>query len=420
MGEVVALIPARGGSKGIAKKNLRCVGGVPLLVRSVWHARDCSKISSVYVSTDDPNIAALAKKHGALVIDRPAELANDLASTESVIHHTLEVLRGRGSEVDLVVLLQCTSPFRQPGQLDDAIEQFYRKGCDSMVSVVREHAFFWKSNPSGEGYAPINYDPVARPRRQDVAQFYRETGSFYLFRSAIFEEHGVRLAGRIEAFEVPPHDALEIDEWSDLQQARQQSAQMGEPLRLAGLEALQWLVLDVDGTLTDGTLHLGEDGVEHKRFSLRDGLGIRLWKEAGGKVAIITGENSHAVALRAKKLNVDHLVLGCRDKSAAMLSLQRTTQLANKAFLCMGDDINDLPMADYCALFVAPSDAQTDVLHRADWRTQAKGGQGAVRELIDHLLSRKVQLGGLRPSIPPGGPGNTEAPISTSEINKVA
>ncbi|TPW94057.1 acylneuraminate cytidylyltransferase family protein, partial [Schumannella luteola] len=111
MSEVVAIIPARGGSRGVPSKNLRRVGGVPLVARAVESALAVAAIDRVVVSTDDPEIAEVARARGADVVDRPAELAGDTASSESAIDHTLETLAEHGIEVGVVVFIQATSPF---------------------------------------------------------------------------------------------------------------------------------------------------------------------------------------------------------------------------------------------------------------------------------------------------------------------
>ncbi|MBX7078791.1 MAG: acylneuraminate cytidylyltransferase [Nannocystaceae bacterium] len=383
----VALIPARGGSKGIPRKNLVALAGRPLLVHSIEHARASAAIDRVFVSTDDDEIADVALSAGAEVVRRPAALAGDTASTESAVGHALTSWRAEGLEPTRIVLLQCTSPFRSPGQLDAALAQFDREQCDSMLSVVPFHGFVWQAGPAGA--RPCTYDPAARPRRQDIRDTVLETGSFYVFRTEIFERSGARLGGRIGAFEVPPCDAIDIDEPADLERARAEALRrgLGADIDLASFE---WLVLDVDGTLTDGAMYYGNGGDELKRFDTRDGAGIAAFRRAGGRVALVTGESSPAVLRRAEKLQVDHVVLGCQDKAAALVDLCRRFRVAPQRVLAMGDDLGDLPLVDKVGLFVAPADAQPVVRASADWITQARGGYGAVREVTDRLVRARA------------------------------
>jgi N-acylneuraminate cytidylyltransferase len=380
----VAIIPARGGSKGIPRKNLAPIGGRPLVVHSIAHARKAAGIDRVFVSTDDDEIADVSHAAGAEIVRRPAELAGDTASTESAIEHALACWRAEGWQPDRIVLLQATSPFRGDGQLDRALAEFDRCGCDSMLSVVRFCGFVWRTD--SEGLArPCSYDPGARPRRQEIHDTTLETGSFYVFTRALFEATGARLGGRIATFAVPEHDAIDIDEPADLERARDEARRRGQ-VDLAGFD---WLLLDVDGTLTDGAMYYGEGGDELKRFDTRDGAGIAGFHAAGGRVALFTGEPSLAAARRAEKLAIDHVVTGCKDKAAALVELCERFGIVPERIIAIGDDVNDLPLVGRVGMFVAPADARPEVRAAADWITTANGGHGAVRELADRLVAAR-------------------------------
>ena len=162
-GEVVAVIPARGGSKGVPGKNLKRVGGVPLVGRAVATARAAERIDRVVVSTDDDEIAAVAREWGAEVVERPAELAGDAASSESALLHALGVLAERGVETRILVFVQATSPFIDPDDLDDAVGRVEQGHESSVFSAVESWGFLWKHG--AEGMTGINHDPAARPRR---------------------------------------------------------------------------------------------------------------------------------------------------------------------------------------------------------------------------------------------------------------
>lgn len=384
MAEVVAIIPARGGSKGIPGKNLARVGGIPLVVRSVRHARSAARIDRVVVTTDDDGIAEAARRAGAEIVRRPARLAGDEASTESAVAHALAELDTRDVAVSTVVLMQCTSPFRSDGQLDAAVEAFEHSRADALFAAVPFCGFVWTTGPDGAA-RPATYDPVRRPRRQEIDGVFLETGSFYVFSRATFEATGSRMGGRVEAFAVPEEDALEIDTPEDLWLARTLAARRREPGPLVGVEPAL-LVLDVDGTLTDAAMYYGETGEELKRFDTRDGAGIARFRAHGGKVALLTGERSNAARLRGQKLRVDDIVLGSRDKARDLAEIQARLGVPPERTIAMGDDVLDLPMRTRAAAFVAPADAHPEVLGHADLVTRARGGRGAVRELVDGLL----------------------------------
>lgn len=386
----VALIPARGGSKGIPRKNLVSIGGRPLVVHSIEHAKACAGIDRVFVTTDDDEIAAVALAAGAEVVRRPAALAGDTASTESAITHALEQWGAQGWSPDRIVLLQATSPFRAPGQLDDALAQFDRTGCDSMLSVVRFVGFVWRTGADGLA-RPINYEPTRRPRRQEIESTTLETGSFYVFTREMYERTGSRLGGDIATFEVPHEDAIDIDEPADLERAHAEAKRRGS-VDGPDLAVIDWLWLDVDGTLTDGAMYYGETGDELKRFDTRDGAGIAAFRALGGRVAMVTGEMSRAAGRRAEKLGIDHVVLGCRDKATAFEDFCRRFRTSGDRVVAVGDDCNDLPLVGRVAMFVAPADARPEVRAVADWITTAPGGHGAVRELTDRLVAARGRL----------------------------
>ncbi len=214
---VLALILARGGSKGLPGKNLRPLLGLPLLAHSVRQARAAQGVSRVIVSTDDDGIADVARHHGAEVITRPAAISGDSASSESALLHALDRLRAQeGWQPDLVCFLQCTSPIRAHDDIDRALDTLHAEGADSLLSVSPSHRFLWRRADDGGGTA-INYDWRARPRRQDMAPQYVENGSIYLFRPADFRASGNRLNGRIALHEMDETAALEIDSLLDFQ-----------------------------------------------------------------------------------------------------------------------------------------------------------------------------------------------------------
>ncbi|MFA7521518.1 MAG: HAD-IIIA family hydrolase [Halothiobacillaceae bacterium] len=153
------------------------------------------------------------------------------------------------------------------------------------------------------------------------------------------------------------------------------------------------LVLDVDGVLTDGRLHLTEDGEEHKIFHSRDGHGIKLIQELGVDVAIITGRSSSAVTRRANNLGIQHVVLGATDKGQAIEELSQLVDIPLEQMAAMGDDVLDLPMLNRAGLSATVSDAPMIIRSRVDWVSPLPGGAGAVRALTDMLIDIRGQWG---------------------------
>lgn len=212
----LAVIPARGGSKGVPGKNLRTLAGKPLIAWTVEQALACSDIGTVVVSTDSPEIAGVARSCGAEVpFMRPGDLATDTAPTEPVMRHALDWYSEAGRDFSSIVLLQPTSPLRLADTLGRAFAQFEDEGTDSLLGVVENHHFFWRRSADG---AEALYDFANRPRRQDLTdahRWYRETGSIYISRTDAFRRSGNRLSGTISLFVMDEREGWEIDTETD-------------------------------------------------------------------------------------------------------------------------------------------------------------------------------------------------------------
>jgi N-acylneuraminate cytidylyltransferase len=218
----VCVIPARGGSKGVPRKNLRDVAGKPLIIWTIEQALAVSAPLEVVVSTDDEEIAAVARAAGASVpFMRPAELAQDTTATEPVVRHALAALDDTGLVATTVLLLQATSPVRLPGTLDRALAELSSTGVDSLVGVVPQAPFLWRAGdpPTAE------YDVDHRPRRQELTPAsyrYRETGSLYVTQRWVYDERDNRLGGRIGLFVMDEVEGVDVDSELDLAVAEQQ------------------------------------------------------------------------------------------------------------------------------------------------------------------------------------------------------
>lgn len=224
---ILCVVPARGGSKGVPRKNLREVAGRPLIAWTVEQALAARPAMDVVVSTDDDEIAAAAEAAGALVpFRRPADLARDDTPTEPVVRHAIEAARAADAAPDAVMLLQATSPVRLPGTVSRAIAQLEASGVDSLVGVVPQAPFLWTDGP--EPHAA--YDVTARPRRQDLTPQtlrYRETGSLYLTRTWVYDELDNRIGGRTGLFVMDEVEGVDVDTELDLAVAEQQLLTLG-------------------------------------------------------------------------------------------------------------------------------------------------------------------------------------------------
>ena len=207
----LALIPARGGSKGIAQKNLQIVGGIPLVSRCVLAALNSQRITRVVVTTDDAGIEAAAVDAGAQVVRRPADISGDRASSESALLHALTELEQQGALESTLVFLQCTSPFTSGHQIDRVLAALDQPELNSSFAVHPWHGFLWRADGGG-----INHDPsLPRQRRQDLEPAYLETGAIYAMRTAPFRRIGSRFCAPWQPV-VLPDSGPEIDTPEDL------------------------------------------------------------------------------------------------------------------------------------------------------------------------------------------------------------
>ncbi|NQV14044.1 acylneuraminate cytidylyltransferase family protein [bacterium] len=225
--KIFCIIPARGGSKGVPRKNLKSFLGKPLLAHSIEYSASSKQVSRTFVTTDDSEIASVSIQSGAEVIERPAGISGDSATTESALAHAFEWWAERDLKPDIVVLLQATSPLRPVRSLDKALSHFVENRFDSLLSISPTHRFFW----SLEGIqAKAEYDFLNRPRRQEIDSNdlrYIENGSLYIFTSAHFKNTGNRLGGSIGYTIFPGEYSLEIDTEMDFQLLENMAAKLG-------------------------------------------------------------------------------------------------------------------------------------------------------------------------------------------------
>jgi len=216
---VLAVIPARGGSKGIPGKNVALLAGKPLLVHSIEVARSVPAVTGVVVSTDDDVIASTARHAGAEVVTRPAEISGDDASSETALLHVLESRAREGRpDPDVVLFLQATSPIRREGDVVGALRRFESEGADSLFSASPQQGFVWRLR--GTSPESTTYDYRCRRRRQELeGETVVENGSFYLFKPWVLRTLGNRLGGVVTFCRMGLLESLQIDEPGDLELA---------------------------------------------------------------------------------------------------------------------------------------------------------------------------------------------------------
>lgn len=213
--KTLAVIAARGGSKGIPHKNLLDLCGKPLIAWTVEQARAARGVDVVAVSSDSDQILAAAEAAGAVGVRRPDDISGDLASSESAWLHALEALDARLGRFERIVALQATSPIREPADIENALATFDRDQLDSLLSVCEVEDYFnWRIGASGP--EPINYDYHNRRMRQQIEKRYLENGSFYVLIPSLLREQNNRLGGKIGFHVMERHKMFQIDRPEDV------------------------------------------------------------------------------------------------------------------------------------------------------------------------------------------------------------
>lgn len=389
----LAIIPARGGSKGIPRKNIRPLAGKPLLAYNIDAAHSSRYIQRVVVSTDDPEIAQVAQQYGAEVVWRPAEISGDTASSESALLHTLETLREQDTYTpDVLVFLQCTSPLTLAEDIDGTITALLEQQADTALAVIPFHYFLWKpgqddlDQPDAIG---INHHKAVRPLRQEREPQYLETGAVYVMRVPGFLEARHRFFGRTALYSMPGERRLEIDDPVDFQVAEVLVAAQRQHQQISRLpDPVKALVMDFDGVFTDNRVIVLEDGREAVTCSRSDGWGIAQLRKTGLPMLILSTETNPVVQARADKLKIPCLH-GMSDKALALQSWLEEKQIDPANVVYLGNDQNDLTCMALAGCAVAVADAYPEALAQADIILSRAGGEGAVRELCDLILKAK-------------------------------
>ncbi|NGO80465.1 acylneuraminate cytidylyltransferase [Streptomyces sp. YC504] len=409
---VLAVIPARGGSKGVPAKNLSPVGGVPLVARAVRECLTSRHVTDVVVSTDDDAIAATARGAGAEVVLRPAAIAGDTATSEAAVLHALDAHEAlHGAAVDVVLLVQCTSPFLVREDVDKVAAAVIDEGADTALTVAPFHGFVWRdagdeppvageqrvaaqggtttvvapATTSG-GYG-VNHDKSFRPRRQDRPQDLLETGAVYAMTVPGFREAGHRFFGRTELVRTDPARVLEIDDPHDLARARALAPLLdaARPGALPGRDDVDAIVLDFDGTQTDDRVLIDAEGKEFVTVHRGDGLGIAALRDSGLKMLILSTEQNPVVTARARKLKLP-VLHGIDRKDLALKQWCEEQGIAPERVLYVGNDVNDLPCFGLVGWPVAVASAHDVVRGAARAITTQDGGDGAIREIATWML----------------------------------
>jgi YrbI family 3-deoxy-D-manno-octulosonate 8-phosphate phosphatase len=405
MTEVLAIIPARGGSKGIPRKNIRSFAGYPLIAYSIAAALQAETVTRVIVSTDDEEIAAVARQFGAQTpFLRPAEFAQDNSTDLPLFQHALGWLaEHEGYRPEVVVQLRPTSPLRPRDCVDRAVKALLaHSDADSVRGVVpagQNPHKMWRL--AGEDAPMKNLldvpglsEPYNAPR-QSLPPIYWQTGHIDAIRAATILQKGSLSGERIYPLVIDARYTVDIDNLADW--ARYEALVYSGGLDIVSPgrgrrpmpEKVKLIVSDFDGVFTDNRVWTDQDGKETVAASRSDGLRVRDLQERGIQVMVLSSESNAVVAARAKKMGIEAVQeTDTRKKGDALKSLLSRKKVDAANLIYVGNDVNDLPCFEIAGWAVAVPDSYPEVLRAADHVLHTPGGHGALRELFDLVLEK--------------------------------
>lgn len=386
--EILAIIPARGGSKGIPRKNVMPLCGKPLIAWTIEAGLASRHVDRIVVSTDDPEIGALARRLGAGVVWRPAEISGDMASSEAALLHALdEVKADDGYDPDLVVFLQCTSPLTLAEDIDGTITALLEQHADTALAVTDFHYFLWRRDGTGNAVG-INHDKAVRQLRQERDPEYLEAGAVYVMRTEGFRRAKHRFFGKTALYVMPAERCHEIDDPVDARIAEVLIRDRERELTLQKLPAcISAAVFDFDGVLTNNRVWVRQDGQEAVLCHRGDGWGLAQLKSMGVPVLVLSSEQNPVVMARCEKIGVE-CIQGERLKLGALQRWLSDRHVDPSEAVYVGNDVNDIPCLQAVGCGIAVGDAHPQAKMAARLTLSAEGGNGAVRELTDLILER--------------------------------
>ncbi len=402
--EVLAVIPARGGSKGIPRKNIRDFAGYPLIAYSIAAATQSKLVTRTIVSTDDEEIAAVARQYGAETpFLRPAEFAQDNTTDLPVFQHVLSWLKEREGYIpDVVVQLRPTSPVRPLTCVDDAVNLLLsHPDADSVRGVVEADQCpykMWLIDSTSGTMSPLlgveGIPEAYNAPRQKLPKAFWQIGHIDAIRPRAIVEQNSMSGKVIMPLIMDPRFTVDLDNLRDWHQGEQLvkegGLQMVDPAnqRRSMPSKVSLLVMDFDGVLTDNRVWVNDKGEESIAANRSDSLGLSILKEKTGiECLVISKERNKVVEARCRKMQVP-FIQAVDDKAAALSQVIAEKGLEPSEVIFMGNDTNDLPCFPIAGYTVAPADAHPAVARQADLVLTLNGGHGAVRELCDILLSR--------------------------------
>jgi len=388
--KIVAIIPARGGSKSVPRKNIKELAGKPLIAYTIESALKSKQVDNVIVSTNDQEIATISEEYKATVVKRPDDISGDDTSSEAALLYTLDYLKkNKRYEPSITVFLQCTSPLTLPEDIDGGIQTLLDNNADSVFSVTPFHHFLWGNNKNGE-IIGFNHDKNTRELRQNRELQYLETGSFYTMKTQGFIRAKHRFFGKIITYEIHKERSIEIDDPIDFYLAellinKKKTDNISDQLP----DKVKAVIFDFDGVFTDNKVIIFEDGQESVICNRGDGFGIEKIRKFDIHLFVISNENNTIIKHRCKKLKIN-CSIGIENKLSELKNLLSKNNIDPLKAIYVGNDENDVDCMKYVGCPVSVNDAVDSVKQVSKIILSSNGGNGAVREICELVLRNLI------------------------------
>lgn len=401
--EVLAIIPARGGSKGIPGKNIRNFAGYPLIAYSIAAALQAHSVTRTIVSTDSEEIMQVSRQYGAEVpFLRPQKFAQDNTLDLPVFQHALNWLAEQeGYYPAVVVQLRPTSPVRPRTCVDDAVNILLdHPEADLVRGVVpsgQNPYKMWRIDPaSGQMQPLLSVEGVPEPYnapRQILPPVHWQTGHIDAIRPATILQKNSMSGEVILPLLIDPRFTVDIDTPADWPKSERlvyggdldmvNPGHQHRPLP----EQVELVVFDFDGVMTDNRVWVNEEGHEVVAANRSDSEGLAAMRKRGVQVIVLSKETNPVVTARCQKLKIP-VIQGINDKPVVLRQYLEEHHFDPGHVVYVGNDVNDLPCFPVVSCAVAPVDAEPEILRQADLVLTRKGGHGAVREICDLIVQR--------------------------------
>lgn len=403
--KTIIIIPARYASTRLPAKPLAIIGGEPMIKRTYMQAKKSKLADQVVIATDHEEIYRVCESFGAEVVMTASDHAT---GTDRLVEVASKY------EADFYINVQGDEPFVSPDDIDQVIEILHTNNQAQIATLCFAITAKEARDPNSvkvvfdENKRALYFSRSAIPYARDDAKpdYYKHMGLYGYTKKALFAyqnlpssslENSEKLeqlrylqAGFAIYLGITTSSAPAVDTKECL--AKAEAYLRGEPIATPKLENIKVVISDIDGVLSPAGLIYGANGEELKKFSVRDGLAIKVLQASGVHFAVISGRSSPILIRRLKDLGIDQAKLNIKDKKEAVGEILQALNLTSDQAIFVGDDTLDLPAFEVCGLSCAVNDAPDYIKSQADIVLSKDGGDGAIRELIEKILEAQNNL----------------------------